>query len=356
MKPEDFYKEKGGSFEAVCPITSRYVKGKTIRGNRPKTISKSRPLPETCDELFCPGNEFKQSPEILRIDGKKIKSFLMPNEMDSSWDARVFSNLYNGDLNPRITGLSNEWKNKYLETEEGKKHIRDLKSKLNPIPNDNYFFDLSCVVITSRYCPYETGNSNSEYLRLELLAALETRKIAHEEGFRYGSIFKNNGAMGGQTQPHSHSQLFNYKQSSELGNLDKHKKIFGKYPEVLMNVGHKLAEDCGWIVYEDKNISIFTVPWEEYPGLWAISLENKDTFDEINLNGFVAPFYDLLTKLISNGLGDFNFMLFDSFDTSYIQPHAKIVLRGTKTRGAYNILLGGENHPFTPKSLADKLK
>jgi len=374
-----WYIRKGSSFLASCPLTGRKVLGDEKRALRKAPEEKSNRYILLSEEYakwttqhcpFCPGNESNQLPEITRNKNWKFIDFISAEQLSSDWDTRAFSNLYKR-YREESHGVK-LIKESYLSSEVGKDHIKQLQSKLKDIGliPEHYFFDPSHFVIVGtqnhfkenavKKEDYETSATMElEQFNLELITAFHARELAYtlDPSLKYGGVYKNQGKDGGSTQNHEHIQVRCYEDSRLTEKFKKQIDTFQNNPGIMDTIV-ELAKNNGWVIDANRYATAFTVPWEEYPGVWVVYNEKEKNFNRMLYSqffGFTEILQSTLQKFEALGDDQYNFGLFDSLSDTIVHPHAKIITR-KKVRGGTDILFGPENHSKTPETFAKELR
>jgi UDPglucose--hexose-1-phosphate uridylyltransferase len=163
------------------PTTKEWVIIAPERAKRPQNRPRRRrteELPEWEESCpFCPGNEDKTPPEILRLP---------PSSRDSDWSVRVVSNLYSA-LEPGADVLRQETGHFYLKRAGAGKHEVIIDTPL-----------------------HNTVMALMEYEQVErVLSAYHQRynTLKQDRELKFITIFKNQGWTSGTSLAHPHSQL-----------------------------------------------------------------------------------------------------------------------------------------------------
>lgn len=163
------------------PTTKEWVIIAPDRGKRPQNRprrTQTEELPEWDESCpFCPGNEDKTPPEILRLP---------PSSRDSDWSVRVVPNLYSA-LGPGANILKQETGHFYRKRAGTGRHEVIIDTPL-----------------------HNTAMALMEYEQVErVLSAYYQRynALKQDRELKFITIFKNHGWTSGTSLAHCHSQL-----------------------------------------------------------------------------------------------------------------------------------------------------
>ena len=366
-----WYALEGHTFYATCPFTGRKVHGADARSLKGSVPAVDITPPKAADCPFCPGNELTQLPELVRFDPERPhwRYYQGANELSQPWRTRAFPNLYKHEREPNEHIL---WRMQHYRTlPQGSEHLESLLQKYGPSfqtrklnLQEPYFFDPSHVVIVSTpEHSHKNGDSASiatmasEDVLYALQTALNARDLSQslDDRLCYGYIYKNHGPFGGASQSHEHLQLRCYEDYSYSSKLYQHLLASQKNPLIMEDI-LDFAMQRDWLITATEEALAFTVPWEEFPGLWVVPTSRFSRFSAETLTRGVTDVLQTAIKgLHALHETSYNFGLFDSTRDHFLQPHIKLILR-TKLRGGTDILFGPENHPLTPELFAQQLR
>lgn len=202
---------------------------------------------------FCPGNEHRAPPELLRVGPEEL---LSSNDPQSPWLIRGFNNLF-PRIPPELTGGRNE---SYILVEDPRHYLEKARSHSDLM--------------------YSGALNEEHFIRLLLCSAELTRRALSNPSVTSVVVRKNQGRESGASQPHVHQQLIGSPVALPVlaAELQAQQAYPALWQELLALVG-----DLGLLIEQSDGVVSYVSPIGAFPRSYDVMMpEFRGLICELN--------------------------------------------------------------------------